>query len=93
MLCVMTDSLPNAVTSRYGNVCALETVGHGRMCRVTSIPVEAGNACDISVAFTVESMYVPQSQHLHRFFKSLSPAAASGVIAHHVVSNNSICVS
>lgn len=72
---------------------ALETVGYARMWRVTSIAVEAGNACDISVAFTVKSMHVPHSQHLRRFLKLLSPASASGVFAHCVVSNTSICVS
>jgi len=74
-------------------VPALVTVGYARMCRITSIPVEAGNACDISVAFTVKSMYVSHSKHLRGFLKLLSPAAASGVVAHRVFSNTSICVS
>jgi hypothetical protein len=62
------------------------------MCRITSIPVEAGNACDISVAVTVKSIYVPHSQHLRRFCKLLIPASTSGVVAHRVVSNTSVCV-
>ena len=60
------------------------------MCRITSFTVEDGNAWDISVAFTVKSIYVPHSQHLRRICKLLIPA--SGVVAHRVVSNTSICV-